>query len=171
MLKKSIEKALNDQVKVEALSSQHYLAMASWAEVKGYNGTAEFLYTHSDEERMHMLKLFRYINERGGVAIVPELEKPTTNFKGLDEVFQALLNHEIKVSEEINGIVELCLKEKDFTTHNFMQWYVSEQMEEEALAKTIIDKLNLLQGDKSGLYIFDKDLASIRASMQATANQ
>jgi len=158
MLSKKIEAALNGQVQVEAMSSQAYLAMASWAENQGLSGTAAFLYKHSDEERMHMLKLVKFVNERGGKAVIPALKQPSTSFKTITDIFQALLFHETKVTNEINGVVDMCLKEKDYTTHNFMQWYVGEQIEEEALARTLIDKLNLIGNDKGGLYLFDRDL-------------
>lgn len=158
MISKIIEQGLNTQIELEAFSSQYYLAMASWAEMVGYNGTSKFLYTHSDEERMHMLKLFHYINDRGGHAIVPALEQPPQTFSSIVEVFEMVLNHEIKVSTEINNLVDICLHEKDYTTHNFLQWYVSEQIEEEALARNILDKLKLIGNDKGGLYLFDRDL-------------
>jgi len=161
MLSKKIEKALNRQVEVEADSSQFYLSMASWAEVQGFNGTAKFLYAHSDEERFHMLKLVRFINERGGHAIVPSLKQPPASFKGLTDIFESLLGHEIKVTEEINHLVHTTLEEKDYTTHHFLQWYVSEQIEEEALARNIMDKLNMIGNDKGGLYLFDRDLENI----------
>ena len=162
MLSKSIEKALNEQLKIEAESAQFYLAMASWAETKGLNGIAEFMYTHSDEERTHMIKLVRYINERGGHAIIPELKQPPKTFKSVKAIFEGLLNHEIMVTQEINSVVEACLEEKDYTTHNFMQWYVAEQIEEEALARTIMDKLNLIGNESNGgMYFFDRDLATI----------
>jgi len=161
MLSEKIEKALNRQVEVEASSSQFYLAMASWAEANGLNGVANFLYGHSDEERQHMLKLFKYINERGGKAIVPNLSKPPEDFESINFIFQSLYEHEVKVTSEINAVVELCLKEKDYTTHNFMQWYVAEQIEEEGLAADLLDKLRLIGGDKGGLYLFDRDLESM----------
>lgn len=161
MVSKKIEKALNTQVELEAASSQFYLSMASWAETKGMNGVAEFLYKHSDEERMHMLKLVRYINERGGKAIVPALKQPQLKFDSLRSIFEGLLEHEIKVTGAINEVVDVCLKEKDYTTHNFMQWYVAEQMEEEALARTIIDKLEMIGNDKGGLYLFDRDIQNL----------
>ena len=159
-----VEKALNKQVEKEASSSQFYLSMASWAENQGLNGTAKFLYTHSDEERFHMLKLVKFINERGGTAIIPNVEAPQKNFKSIENVFQLLLNHELAVTECINQLVDVCLQEKDYTTHNFIQWYVSEQLEEEALARTIMDKINLIGKDKGGLYLFDRDLEN--ASIQ-----
>lgn len=160
MINKKIEQALNKQVLLEAESSQYYLAMASWAENNGYNGVANFFYRHSDEERMHMLKLIRYINERGGAAVISALPSPHTGFKSLEVVFQNLLKHEVNVSSEINKLIETCLKEKDYTTHNFLQWYVAEQIEEEALARNILDRLNLIGNDKGGLYLFDRDLAN-----------
>ena len=161
MLKDTIQKALNKQVELEASSSQFYLSMASWAETKGLTGSSQFLYQHSDEERMHMLKLVKFINERGGRATIPALSAPPTSFSGLKNIFESLLEHELNVTDSINNIVDLCLMEKDYTTHNFMQWYVSEQLEEEALARTIIDKLNMIGDDGGGLYMFDRDLESM----------
>lgn len=157
-MNKRVEQALNDQIEKEASSSQYYLAMASWAENNGLNGTAKFMYLHSDEERFHMLKLVKFVNERGGKAIVPAINKPPVEFDNLESVFALLLEHEIKVTESINNLVDICLQEKDYSTHNFVQWYVSEQLEEEALARTILDKLRLIGGDKGGMYMFDRDL-------------
>lgn len=161
MISKRVENALNDQIKKEAQSSQFYLAMASWAETQGFNGVAAFLYTHSDEERFHMLKLVKFVNERGGVAIIPSLDAPPVNFNSINYVFEELLNHEVMVTESINNVVDVCLEEKDYTTHNFMQWYVSEQIEEEALARTINDKIKMIGADKGGLYLFDRDLENM----------
>ena len=161
MISSQIETALNRQIDLEGYSSMYYLAMASWSEVKGFNGVAEFLYHHSDEERMHMLKLFRYINDRGGHAIVPPFAAPQNDFKDIHEIFDIVLSHEIKVSNEINALVELCMVEKDYTTHNFLQWYVAEQIEEESLARHVLDKLKLIGEDKGGLYLFDRDLQTM----------
>ncbi len=161
MLTKKVENCLNKQIALEANASQFYLAMASWAETKGLEGVANFFYRHSDEERAHMLKLIKYVNERGGHAIVPELKKPPKVFDCLSHVFQDLLDHEIMVSQEINTVVDICLKDKDYTTHNFMQWYVAEQIEEEALARHILDKLKLIGDDKGGLYLFDRDIVNM----------
>lgn len=157
-MNKRVENALNDQVVKENSSSQFYLAMASWSENNGLNGTAKFLYTHSDEERFHMLKLIKFINERGGKAIVPGLQQPPVEFENLEHVFELLLEHELAVTDSINNLVDICLQEKDYSTHNFVQWYVAEQLEEEALARSILDKLKLIGGDKGGMYMFDRDL-------------
>ncbi|MBS1645801.1 MAG: ferritin [Bacteroidetes bacterium] len=171
MINKKIEKALNRQVVLEAEASQYYLAMASWAENNGYNGVAAFFYRHSDEERIHMLKLIKYINERGGCAEISALSKPRAHFSSLNDIFQDLLKQEITVSGEINDLIEICLKEKDYTTHNFLQWYVAEQIEEEALARTMLDKLKLIGSDKGGLYLFDRDLSTFQASPSGDGNK
>lgn len=168
MLSKNIEKALNEQIKIEAESSQVYLAMASWAETQGFEGVASFMYKHSDEERMHMLKLAKFVNERGGHAKVSALNAPPVSFGSFKEMFQTLFDHEVMVSEKINDLVDITLEFKDYATHNFLQWYVSEQIEEEALARNILDKINLIGDDKGGLYLFDNDvklLASVVADI------
>ena len=167
MLSKKIESLLNQQVELEADSSQYYLAMASWAEVKGLEGISQFMYRHSDEERMHMLKLVRYVNERGGHAVISELRAPKTQYSTFQQLFKELYEHEIAVSESINDLVHITLEEKDYATHNFLQWYVSEQIEEEALARTILDKINLIGNDKGGLYLFDRDVQQITADSAA----
>jgi len=163
MLSTKLSVALNKQIQFEGSSSQYYLAMASWAETQGLNGVASFLFTHSDEERMHMLKLIKFVNERGGHGLVPVLPQPPAIFKSVKAVFEEILKHEIKVTAEINNLVEITLKEKDYTTHNFLQWYVGEQLEEEALARRIVDKLKLIGDDKGGLYFFDRDMEGMAA--------
>lgn len=168
MVSKKIEKALNEQIRVEAESSQIYLAMACWAEVKGLEGVASFMFTQSHEERDHMLKLVKYINERGGHAQISELKAPNVTFKSFQEMFEKLLEHEIAVSKSINELVHISLQEKDYATHNFLQWYVSEQIEEEAMARTILDKINLIGNDKGGLYLFDRDIEQLTVSTAAS---
>jgi len=159
MLSKSMQEALNRQVLMEAESSQAYLAMASWADIQpGLKGVTAFFFRHSDEERMHMLKLIRYINERGGFAVIPALAQPTVTFVSLKKAFDEVFKQEVKVSESINELVDIALSEKDYATHNFLQWYVNEQMEEERLARECNDKLELVGDDKSGLYLFDRDI-------------
>ena len=161
MLSEKMQLVLNQQIRVEAESSQIYLAMASWAELKGLAGVSEFMYAQSDEERMHMLKLFKYINERGGHAHVSELNGPDLEFGSIKEMFETLFKHEVFVSQSINELVHISLEEKDYATHNFLQWYVAEQIEEEAQARTILDKINLIGDDKGGLYLFDNDIKQL----------
>ena len=160
MINKKIEKALNEQVEKEGYSSSLYLAMASWAETKGMAGVAQWLYVQSDEERMHMLKFIKYINERGGKALVPAFKQPGKENASVKKMFEEVLKHEQFISSSINEIVALCVAEKDFTTQNWIQWFVNEQIEEEANATKILDKINLL--GEGNLYLFDRDIMSLR---------
>ncbi len=169
MLKEKVEIALNQQIEKEGYSSQLYLAMASWAELNGYKGSSEFLYTQADGERLHMLKLFRYLNDRGGKAIVPKLSQPPVEYGSIKEVFEAVLKHEIYISDSINELVGTCIDNKDYTTQNFLQWYVNEQIEEESTARSILDRLNLLGDDKARMYMFDRDILSFKTPTATTA--
>lgn len=157
-MNQTIENLLNDQIKYEATASMQYLSMASWADANGYNGVAEFFYEQSEEERLHMTKLVKFVNERGGNVIIPELEKPKADFKTLNELFDMFLSSEVFVTEQINHIIFECLQNKEYNVHNFMQWYVTEQLEEEAMARTLLDKLTIIGDDKSGQYLFDRDI-------------
>jgi len=167
MLSKTIQEALNKQVEMEAESSQAYLAMASWCEIQpGLDGVTEFFFQQSNEERTHMLKLIRFVNERGGFAVVPALEQPIITYQSVRRVFEEFLKHELKVSNSINDLVHLAQVERDYATHNFLQWYVNEQIEEERTARVLNDKLELIGDDKSGLYLFDRDIMNYRNSGQ-----
>jgi ferritin len=160
MLKKKIEDICNRQVEREGYSSNLYLAMASWAETNGFSGVAGWMYTQSDEERLHMLKFIKYINERGGKAVMPALKMPPAEYHSVEEVFKEVLAHEEFVTESINEIVALTLEEKDFNTHNFLQWFVMEQVEEEGSVRMVLDKLRLV--GKNNMYEFDRDIMGLR---------
>jgi ferritin len=162
MLNKKVEDIFNRQVEREGYSSNLYLAMASWAENNGLAGIASWLYVQADEERIHMLKFIKYINERGGIAIIPLFKKPDAVFKDVEDVFKKVLKHEEFVTASINEIVQLTIEVKDYTTQNFLQWFVKEQIQEEASARMILDKLRLV--GKNNLYLFDKDILGLRAA-------
>ena len=166
MLNKEVEKILNVQVEKEVYSSHLYLSMAGWAENNGFNGIAEWLYEQADEEKMHMLKIVRYINDRDGKAVIPAVKEPPAEFPGIKDLFNKVLEHEKYISASINEVVAICVKENDFTTQNWIQWFVTEQLEEEASVKQIIDKLNLI-GDN--LYMFDRDIMELRGQGGAEA--
>jgi ferritin len=161
MLKKKVEDICNRQVEREGYSSNLYLAMATWVENSGFSGIAKWLYAQAEEERLHMLKFIKYINERGGKVIIPAFKKPPTDYKGIEEMFREVLKHEEFVTASINEIAALTLSEKDFNTHNFVQWFVSEQVEEEANVMAILDKLRLI--GKGSMYLFDRDIMSMRS--------
>ena len=154
----TIQQLLNDQIKYEAQASMQYLAMASWAESKGFGGVATFFYNQAEEEGQHMTKLVKFVNERGGEVIIPALDQPKSDFGSLLALFEKFLQSEIFVTEKINHIIFECLQHKDYNVHNFMQWYVTEQLEEEATARTLLDKLNIIGDNTSGYYLFDRDI-------------
>lgn len=160
MLKQRVVNILNEQVEKEAYSSNLYLAMASWCEKNGYAGIAQWMYVQSDEERLHMLKFVKYINERGGHALVPMLKQPPVDQTSVKEMFEAVLKHEQFISDSINQIVAVVLEEKDFTTNTWIQWFVNEQIEEESNVTKILDKLNML--GKDNMYLFDRDIIGLR---------
>ncbi len=160
-LSPQMQQALNNQISYEGYASNFYLALAYWSDDQALEGCKKFFMRQSDEERLHMLKLIRFINDRGGKAIIPKLDQPATNHKNLQGIFKTLLDHETMVTQEINNVVDICLKEKDYTTHNFMQWYVAEQIEEETLARNLMDKLKLAGNDNGALYLFDRDLGTL----------
>lgn len=164
MTSKKVEDAINQQIKHEEHSSRIYMAMASWCEIKGYRGAANFLYKQSDEERMHMLKFVHYVNDRGGYAKLSPLEVPVTEFTSLQEIFHQVLKHEEFITAAINKLYEVCLDEKDYTTANFLQWYITEQIEEESTMHEILDKINLVGSDKAGMFHIDKELESLAAA-------
>ncbi|HEX2395116.1 MAG TPA: ferritin [Bacteroidales bacterium] len=160
MINSKVEKALIEQIEKEGYSSSIYLSMASWAETKGLPGIAEWLYAQSDEERLHMLKLVKFVNERGGKALIPGFRQPGTDFVNVMSMFEEVLKHEQFISASINDVVAVCIAEKDYTTQHWLQWFVNEQIEEESNAMKILDKLELL--GEGSLYLFDRDIMSLR---------
>ncbi len=161
-MNKKVEELIVRQIEREAYSSNLYLAMASWAERSGLAGTAQWLYVQADEERLHLLKFIAYINERGGKAIIPALEQPPVDYASIKQAFEQVLEHEEFITNSIHEIVAVCTSEKDFTTLNWIQWFVNEQIEEEKNVRTILDKIKLA-GD-TNLYFFDKDIMALRAA-------
>ncbi|MEX0883652.1 MAG: ferritin [Cyclobacteriaceae bacterium] len=158
------EKKLNKQVEMEGKSSAYYLSMASWCDMRGYTNSANFLYHHAEEERLHMLKIFRYINEAGGHAIQPEITNIRHEFNSLREVFELILEHEIEVTKSINTIVDHCFGVKDFATFSFMQWYVTEQREEETLARRALELFDIIGEAGVGLWTIDQELGKLHAN-------
>lgn len=161
MISKKIEKAINDQIAIEEQSSRIYLMMASWCEANAYNGAAAFLYKQAEEERSHQLKLMKYLNEREGFAFLNKADVPESKFKTLPEVFDKVLKHEKFVTGCIHKLYGLCLEEKDHASAVFMQWYITEQVEEESTARGILDKFKLAGSNASAIYIIDRELAAM----------
>ena len=163
MLKKEVLDKLNHQINLEHFSSNLYLSMSSWCKAQGLDGAAKFLADHSKEELGHMYKLFNYINETGSQAIISGIDAPDTVFKDIKDVFEKTYKHELFITSRINELVELTLEQKDYATFNFLQWYLSEQHEEEALFKGILDKMDIIGLEGRGLHIIDKEIGFLVA--------
>ena len=155
MISKKIEEALNMQIMEEEHASRIYLAMASWCDANAYPGAAAFLYRHTNEEREHAEKILKYVNYRGGHAKLAPLSEVSNKYKSLLEVFEKAMEHEIYVTACINKLYELAVKEKDYGTQVFLQWYIKEQEEEEDMFQSIIDSYKNM---KDCLALFDKSL-------------
>ncbi|MBU2913841.1 MULTISPECIES: ferritin [Reichenbachiella] len=157
----SIIKKLNNQVKLEAQASAAYLAMAAWCDQNAYDHSAKFFYEQSSEEREHMMKLFHYISDMGGIAVSPAVAGSQSEFSSLKEVFETALENEINVTESINQIVSDCRKNNDFATENFMQWFVKEQVEEEFVIRRILDYFEMLGEDPKSLLMIDERVGGV----------
>lgn len=156
-----MEAALNNQMALEAYASSLYLSMASWCEQQALEGCREFMLRQSEEERDHMMRLFHYINELDGHALVPKVDQPPHDFGHIKSMFEKVYEHEQKVTAAIHDLVSLSQEEKDPTTYNFLQWYVDEQREEEALMRTILDRIKLIGEGPQSLYYIDKEVDKI----------
>ena len=161
MLSEAMVSQLNDQINLEFYSSNLYLQMSAWCEYKGYEGSAKFLKLHADEEMQHMQRLFTYVNETGNLAKLGSIAAPPTEFESLTNVFQTTLEHEMQITKAINGLAHTAFSEHDYSTFNFLQWYVAEQHEEEKLFKSILDKIEIIGEDGRGLYFIDKELGDL----------
>ena len=165
-----MESALNKQIELESYASFLYLSMASWCDINGLEGTAQFMHRQSTEEREHMLRLFHFLNEVDGHSIVPAVKKPPANFKSINSVLQQVYEHEKKVTQAIHKIVDLCYKENDYTTLNFLQWYIEEQREEEAMMRTILDRIKLIGEGPQKLFFIDQEVEKYN-QLAASADQ
>lgn len=161
MISKEMEKALNDQIAMEGTASFLYLAMASWCDAQGLEGCAKFLHRQSDEERMHMLKIFHYLSEVDGFARTPAIKQPQLEFESVRSLFEQVYTHEQKVTNSIHQLARQSYDQNDQTTWNFLQWYVEEQREEEALMRTILDRIKLIGDGPQSLYYIDKEIEKI----------
>ncbi len=160
-LSKTLMAALNEQMTNEAQNSQIYLAYASWASEKGYDGIANFLFRHANEERNHMMKFLEYILERGGKVKVAAVPAPGDDPTSVNDCFEKVFKSEVENTTNIYKIVKMTFDEGDWATWNFMQWFVKEQVEEETLAMSLLSKIKIAGGEKApteALYNLDKDL-------------
>jgi ferritin len=161
MLSTKMVKALNEQIAMEGYASFLYLSKAGWFEGKTMQGCAAFMYRQAQEENEHMMKIFHYLVEMDATPIVPAIKQPPATFKDVKAVFADTLAHEQKVTKAINDLVELAMKEGDHATYGFLQWYVTEQREEEGLMRSILDKISLIGNGAQSLYFIDKEIEAL----------
>jgi len=161
MLSDKMLNSLNEQITLEHYSANLYLAMSSWCSYKGYDASASFLFKHSEEEMEHMKKLFRYVCETGGAATISEIKKPTATFESLADLFQQTLAHEKMVTRAINNLAHVAITEQDYSTFNFLQWYVAEQHEEERLFQTVLNKIEIIGVTGKGIFLIDQEIGKL----------
>lgn len=150
---------LNKQIVDEAFSSSTYLAMASWCDQNGLKGSAGFFYKQAEEEREHQMKIFHFINDNGGTAYSPQVKSIEHEYNSLQEVFELSLEQELSVTDSIHKIIKKCRKAEDFRTESFLQWFVSEQMEEEKTMRDILDICDLLADSPIAVKLIDERVA------------
>ena len=158
MLSKKMEKALNEQINAEFYSAYLYLAMSAFFVRKNLPGFAHWIYIQTQEESAHAMLFFNYVNERGGNAELTAIDKPDLDWTDPIKVFEAVLSHEQKVTGLINSLVDVAISEKDHATNNKLQWFVAEQVEEEANATEILEQLKIVEGKGQGLLLLDREL-------------
>jgi len=161
-LSEEIEMLLNDQVMKEAKSSFIYLAMSAWCERRGFINSAKFFEVQSDEERQHMKRIFNYISSVGGTAVTPEVTKIQQEFESFRDVFEIALEREIAITHSISNIVDACTTAKDYTTANFLNWFLGEQVEEEAMARRCLEIFDIVDQQGLGYLMIDREIALVR---------
>ncbi|WP_256010561.1 ferritin [Desertivirga xinjiangensis] len=160
-LTEEIEALLNEQIKTEAYSSAVYLSMASWCNRNGFDNSAGYLEKQSYEEREHMMKLFRFVNDMGGRAISPEITNIPQEFDSFKGVFELALQQEIHVTSQFNRMADRCFKAKDFMTFQFIQWFLKEQIEEEYVARRILELFDVIGEEGTGRWQIDKHIPKV----------
>ena len=159
-IKEKVQDAINRQINREIYSAYLYLAMQSYLESVNLKGFANWMKVQVEEELSHAMKLYDYLFQRGGRVVLQPIEAPPSEWASPLDVFEKTYEHEQAVTSLINNLVELADSEKDHATHNMLQWFVSEQVEEEDNASNLIEKIKLMKDAPGGLFMLDKELAA-----------
>lgn len=162
-----IESLINQQIRKEAVSSAIYLGMASWCARNGYEGSAEYFFTQSTEERDHQLKFFKYVLDMGGTAVTPDVTNIKQEYNSFREVFEEALEQEISVTQSIKNIAARCTAENDFVTLDFLNWFFKEQREEEIKARRAVELFDVIGEEGTGRWQIDKAVGSISYTPEA----
>ncbi|MFW5500680.1 MULTISPECIES: ferritin [unclassified Maridesulfovibrio] len=160
MSNKVLEKALNEQLNAEMYSAYLYLSMSAYFSDLGLDGFANWMRVQAKEEQFHAMKFYDYINERGGRVLLTAIEAPKTEWESPLACIEAVLEHEKHVTSLVNDLVNLAIDERDHATNIFLQWFVTEQVEEEDNVNAVLNKLRLLNGEGNGMFILDKELST-----------
>ena len=169
MLSEKIEKALNDQVNAEMYSAYLYLSMEAYFQSINLGGFANWMRVQTQEELTHAMKIYDFINERGGRVTLKQIDAPPIEWESPLNIFEAAYEHEQKVTGLINHLVDLAIEERDHATNNFLQWFVAEQVEEEDNASGIVERIKLVGDAKGGLFMLDQELGQRTFTMPADA--
>lgn len=160
----TMQKELNDQVNKEFVASYLYLSMAAYFAEKNYNGFAKWMRMQAVEEARHAMKIFDFVEDRGGRVTLEAIDRPPPDFPSPLAVFELARDHEAKVSAGIHRLYELAGAEKDWATQAMLQWFITEQVEEEKTSSEIVETLKMIDKNASGLYMFDRELGRRESS-------
>ncbi len=156
---KKLEKAINEQITKEYFSSYLYLAMAAYFESKNLPGCSNWMKMQAEEEMFHASKFFDYLNDRGSRVILEAIDKPKSVFKSVRDAFEYTLAHEKKVTDSINNLYKIAQEVNDNASTMFLQWFITEQVEEEKNVSDILAKLDFIKEDSMGILMLDKELS------------
>jgi len=170
MLSEKMLKALNEQLNKELFSAYFYLGIAAYFKERNLDGFASWMEAQAEEELGHALRFYDYIFDRGGKVELERIEKPKQNFESPLKAFEAVYLHEVGVTQSIFKLVKLAREENDYATEQFLQWFVEEQVEEEASTKAIVDKLKIIGDSPQGLFMLDRELGARSAQLRALMN-
>ena len=158
MISQKMAGAINDQIKAEFESAYLYLAMSAYLETKNLKGMAHWLKEQFKEEQEHAEKLMKHLYERGARVILDAISKPAAEFGAPSDVFRTVAKHERLVTDRMNKLMDLAIKEKDYASQSMLTWFIDEQVDEEADADDIVSKIEFLKDSNSGVYMLDKEL-------------
>jgi ferritin len=159
MLSPKLEEALNNQMNNEFYSEFEYLSMAAYFHDMDLDGIANYFHVQAQEEHFHAMKIYNFINSKGGKIVLKAIKAPTTNFESPVGVFKTALDHEMFVTKSINKLMDVAIKENDHAVNSFLRWYVDEQVEEESLATKSLNRIKITGGKGEGLLIIDQEFA------------
>ena len=168
MLNKTVQDAINDQIKHEFYSAYLYLSMSAYCETINLPGFAHWMRQQHQEELAHAMKFFDFVNDREGSVELQAIDQPPSEFQSPLDIFQQALEHERKISGLINRLYELAVREKDYPTQTLLQWFITEQVEEEKNASQIVEQLKMTGGDSTALLLLDRELAARTSGPQGT---